>query len=61
MPKVRRQEAVVDGQKVGLVCRGCGCQHFRVVYLQRLRDGVVMRRRECHHCGKRITTRETAW
>ena len=22
-------------EKVGLVCRGCGCQHFRVVYLKR--------------------------
>ncbi len=59
MPKVKQREEVIDGQKVGLVCRACGCQHFRVVYLKRLAGGVVMRRRECRHCGKRMTTRET--
>lgn len=61
MPRVKQQEAVIDGQKVRLVCRACGCQHFRVVYLKRLPKGVLMRRRECRHCGKRITTRQTAY
>jgi transcriptional regulator NrdR family protein len=60
MPRVKQHEEVVAGQKVGLVCRACGCQHFRVVYLKRLPNGVLMRRRECRYCGKRITTRETA-
>jgi len=60
VPKVRQREAVVDGQKAGLVCRACGCQHFRVVYVRPLPNGVVLRRRECRHCGKRMTTRETS-
>ena len=60
MPRVKQSEEVVAGQKVGLICRTCGCQHFRVVYLKRLLGGVLMRRRECRHCGKRITTREKA-
>ncbi|HQL55797.1 MAG TPA: hypothetical protein PLQ87_13900 [Phycisphaerae bacterium] len=58
MPKVRQREAVVDGQKAGLVCRACGCQHFRVVYVKPLPNGAVRRLRECRHCGKRMTTRE---
>jgi len=60
MPRVKQGEEFVDGQKAGLVCRACGCQHFLVVYLKRLPNGVLMRRRECRHCGKRITTRESA-
>lgn len=60
MPKVKQRDEVVDGQKAGLVCRACGCQHFRVVYLKRMPNGVVRRLRECRHCGKRITTRESA-
>lgn len=60
MPKVKQRDEVVDGQKAGLVCRACGCQHFRVVYPKRRPNGVVMRLRECRHCGKRITTRESA-
>jgi len=60
MPKVKQRDEVVDGQKAGLVCRACGCQHFHVVYLKRRPNGVVMRLRECRHCGKRITTRESA-
>ena len=45
-------------EKRGLVCRQCGCQHFRVVYLKRLPNGVLMRRRECRYCGRRVSTRE---
>lgn len=43
---------------LGLVCPHCACRHFRVIYLQRRPNGVLMRRRECRHCGRRITTRE---
>jgi len=42
----------------GLECRSCGCKHFRVVYTRPYRGGSVVRRRECRHCGRRITTRE---
>ena len=41
----------------GLRCRTCGCRHFRVVYT-RARAGVIVRRRECRYCGRRITTYE---
>lgn len=56
---VKDGAAVCDSDAAGLVCRACGCRHFRVVYLKRL-PGALLRRRECRHCGKRITTRETA-
>jgi len=46
-------------EATGLVCRACGCRHFRVIYLKRM-PGSLMRRRECRNCGKRITTRETS-
>lgn len=42
--------------QVGLVCRWCGCGHFHVVYVRARPGGRIMRRRECRHCGKRITT-----
>ena len=59
MPRITRDNPTRDGEKLGLVCRRCGCQHFRVVYLRRLPSGVLLRRRECRHCGTRMTTRET--
>jgi hypothetical protein len=58
MPRVKQQDASHEREKVGLVCRGCGCQHFRVVYVKHRPGGVVLRRRECRHCGKRTLTRE---
>ena len=45
-------------QAAGLECRRCGCQHFRVIYTRRVRNGQLVRRRECRHCGKRMTTIE---
>jgi transcriptional regulator NrdR family protein len=49
----------MDGKQdgPGLVCRNCGCRHFFVIYT-RARPGRIMRRRECRHCGRRITTTE---
>jgi len=41
----------------GLVCRGCGCRHFHVLYT-RPKVGHILRLRECRNCGKRISTRE---
>lgn len=42
----------------GLRCAGCGCGHFRVVYTRQARSERVVRRRECRHCGRRMTTIE---
>lgn len=42
----------------GLSCSVCGCQHFHVVYTRAMPGGKILRRRECRHCGKRITTTE---
>jgi len=42
----------------GLVCRQCGCRHFRVIYTRPAWGGRLVRRRECRHCGRRMTTWE---
>jgi transcriptional regulator NrdR family protein len=41
----------------GLECPRCGCRHFYVVYT-RPRAGKIVRRKECRHCGRRVTTTE---
>lgn len=41
----------------GLTCPQCGCRHFYVLYT-RPRDGKIVRRKECRHCGRRVTTTE---
>lgn len=43
---------------LGLVCRHCGCRHFRVVYVRPQAGGRIIRRRECRHCQSRLTTVE---
>lgn len=47
-----------QGDNRGLECRRCGCKHFRVIYTRPTWGGRIQRRRECRHCGKRITTWE---
>jgi transcriptional regulator NrdR family protein len=42
----------------GLVCPKCGRRHFFVVYTRRAAGEKLVRRRECRHCGRRITTWE---
>jgi hypothetical protein len=42
----------------GISCPACGCQHFFVIYTRRAPGGKLIRRRECRHCGRRITTYE---
>ena len=42
---------------VGVKCRNCHCRDLRVIYTRK-RLGKIMRRRECRHCGKRMTTFE---
>jgi transcriptional regulator NrdR family protein len=44
----------------GLVCRHCGCKHFRVTYTRPAWGDRISRRRECRHCGRRVTTWERA-
>ena len=58
MSELKRNNNQNAPEATGLVCRACGCRHFRVIYLKRM-PGSLMRRRECRNCGKRITTRET--
>jgi len=45
----------------GLVYPKCGCEHFRVIYTRRTWGGKIMCRRECRHCGRRVTTFERPW
>jgi len=47
-------------ERRGLVCPRCGCQHFWVVYTRASWGNRIVRRRECRHCGRRITTTEQA-
>jgi hypothetical protein len=42
----------------GLVCRHCGCRHFRVIYTRPALGGRLVRRRECRNCAERFTTWE---
>lgn len=42
----------------GLECPRCGCRHFRVIYTRAAWGGRIMRRRQCRHCGRRVTTSE---
>jgi len=45
-------------EDAGLTCRECGCRHFRVIYTRKASGDRIVRRRECRHCGRRITTVE---
>ena len=59
-PRKHYSETITPGVEPGggLVCEHCGCRHFRVVYTRPHRAGGVLRRRECRHCGRRLTTIE---
>ncbi len=57
MNQPMKRSATEDAPK-GLVCRTCGCRHFRVLYTRRAWGGRLLRRRTCRHCGRRITTYE---
>ena len=46
-----------DGQR-GIACPGSCCRHFRVLYTRGALGGRLLRRRECRHCGRRVTTYE---
>ena len=42
--------------KCGMECRSCGCKHFHVISAHSAFGGRVVRRLECRHCGRRLTT-----
>jgi transposase-like protein len=54
-----QEMAVMGGTRnlKGLVCPDCGCADFRVKHTYSTNGG-ILRRRECRHCGRRLTTRE---
>ena len=45
----------------GIRCRACNCAHFYTLETRRQPGGRIMRRKECRHCGRRITTYERAF
>ena len=47
-----------DGR--GVVCAKCGCRHFEVRNTEPILGDKIRRYRVCRHCGKVITTIETA-
>ena len=53
-----RVNSPASAEPRGIVCPKCGCAHFRVIYTRRSRGGTIVRRRECRHCGRRVTTHE---
>jgi len=55
-----RTETRKPVEKRGLECPRCGCGHFRVLYTRRTWGGRLLRRRECRHCGRRMTTYESS-
>jgi len=57
LPSERKKWPTADNTR-GLACRNCGCSHFRVIYSRPMREKQIIRRRECRHCGKRMTTLE---
>ncbi len=44
--------------EAGLRCPDCGCGHLPVVYTRPQLKDKILRRRQCRHCGRRITTVE---
>jgi transcriptional regulator NrdR family protein len=49
-----------DPEPLGLVCNVCGCRHFYTRRTKKVRDGRIMRERECRHCHKMYKTYEQA-
>ncbi len=55
-PSPERKSWSPDEGNRHLECSSCGCRHFRVIYTRRGWGSKLIRRRECRHCGKRMTT-----
>jgi hypothetical protein len=47
-----------EARPVGLECPRCGGRWFEVVYTRPVSGNRIQRRRECKHCGRRMTTVE---
>jgi len=56
--KPKNNEQANTPSQAGLVCPRCGCTRFHVLSTRRAPGGRIIRRRECHHCGRRVTTVE---
>lgn len=56
MVDARPNEQKAD--ELGIECPECGCRHFSVLRTRPASKNRLMRRRECRHCGRRITTYE---
>lgn len=54
-PRDQKQQTKDDR---GIRCPACGCGHWRVIYTRASWGGRLMRRRECRHCGHRVTSVE---
>lgn len=59
MTRADEKDQDEDDRPVGIVCPRCECRHFSVVETRAESKGRIRRRRECRHCGHRITTYET--
>jgi transcriptional regulator NrdR family protein len=57
MNEVNTEKPATSAQR-GICCRKCGCKQFHVVYTRRGTGERIIRRRECRHCGTRLTTWE---
>ena len=45
-------------QKLGIRCFHCGCRHFYTTHTEPIAGGLIRRRKQCRHCGRRIVTFE---
>lgn len=55
---MKARSAKTSNEPRGLICPKCGCRHFSVIYTRARAGGLIIRRRECRHCGRRMTTSE---
>lgn len=46
-----------DEKPTGLECPACGCRHWYTIET-RTQMKYIRRRRQCRHCGRRVTTSE---
>lgn len=46
-----------EAEAASIECSRCGCAHWFVLRVEH-KPSRIVRRRECRHCGKRVTTVE---
>lgn len=60
MPKPRKIPKINEkGEILGIRCTRCGCGHLPLIYLKPIKGGQI-RVRQCRHCGRRQSTKETS-